>query len=177
VRLEYTLIPLTFGLGAALQAMAGTNIGAGQLGRASRIVWTAAALAAGVTGSIGVLALTWPGTWVGFFHGAPAVQTAAASYLCLVAVTYPFLGLGMTISSAFQAAGRPSWPLASITARALIVAIGGWLVVHTTGTGLVGIGMVAALGLIAFGSMLAFAFRAGAWKTGAPGTASAAKAA
>jgi putative MATE family efflux protein len=172
VRLEYTLIPLTFGLGAALQAMVGTNIGAGQVSRAARIAWTAAGLAAGVTGSIGVVAMTWPGTWVAFFNSASAVQIIAASYLCIVSVTYPFLGLGMTLSSAFQAAGRPSWPLAAITSRALIVAGGGWTVVHATDTGLIGIGVVAAFGLIVFGGMLSIAFRAGAWKAGAPQAAS-----
>jgi putative MATE family efflux protein len=177
VRLEYTLIPLTFGLGAALQAMVGTNIGAGQISRATRIAWTAAGLAAGMTGSIGVLALTWPGTWVAFFNSASAVQIMAASYLCIVAVTYPFLGLGMTISSAFQAAGRPSWPLAAITSRALVVAAGGWIVVHATDTGLLGVGVVAALGLTVFGSMLAIAFRAGAWKAGIPKAAPTGKAA
>jgi Na+-driven multidrug efflux pump len=52
VRLEYVLYPLTFGLGAGLLAMVGTNIGAGQFARASRIAWAAAALATGVTGPL-----------------------------------------------------------------------------------------------------------------------------
>jgi Na+-driven multidrug efflux pump len=167
VRLEYTLIPLTFGLGASLQAMVGTNIGAGQLDRATRIAWTAAALAAGVTGAIGVLAMTWPEVWVAFFNAAPAVQLMAASYLCVVSLTYGFLGLGMTLSSAFQAAGRPFWPLCAITSRAIVVAVGGWLVIHTTDIGLLGIALVAGFGLIVFGATLALRFRAGAWRTGA----------
>ena len=166
VRLEYTLIPLTFGLGASLQAMAGTNLGAGNVARATRIAWTAAGLAAGMTGGIGVLAVMWPEAWVALFNAAPAVHGMAASYLCVVGLTYAFLGLGMTLSSAFQAAARPSWPLAAITSRALVVAAGGWTVVHMTETGLVGIGLVAALGLIVFGGTLGLAFRAGAWLPG-----------
>src|SRR5258708_20308569 len=43
VRLEYVLYPLTFGLGAGLLAMVGTNIGAAQTARAARIPCTAAA--------------------------------------------------------------------------------------------------------------------------------------
>jgi putative MATE family efflux protein len=177
VRLEYTLIPLTFGLGAAVQAMAGTSIGAGQIGRAARIAWTAAGLAAAVTGSIGVLAVTWPGAWVAVFNTDRAVSIVAASYLCVVGVTYPLLGLGMTLSSAFQTAGRPFWPLIAITSRALVVGAGGWIVVHATTTGLVGIAVVAALGLVVLGSMLALAYRAGAWKPSAPRAACAKKAA
>jgi len=48
-RLEFLLIPLVFGLGAAMTAMVGVNIGAGLAARAERIGWqgglTAAALA------------------------------------------------------------------------------------------------------------------------------------
>jgi Na+-driven multidrug efflux pump len=164
VRLEYVQVPLTFGLGAGLLAMAGTNIGAGQLGRATRIAWMAAALAAGVTGLFGLMAVTWPDAWTGFFTAAPAVQLVAASYLCLVGLTYPFLGMGMTLSSAFQAAGRPFWPVVAIASRALIVAVGGSIVIHATDAGLLGLGIVAAGGMIAYGSVLAVTFRAGGWK-------------
>src|SRR5947208_5930311 len=60
VRLEYVLYPLTFRLSPGLLAMVGTNIGAGQLARAARIAWTGAALAASVTGGIGLLGGVWP---------------------------------------------------------------------------------------------------------------------
>jgi Na+-driven multidrug efflux pump len=45
VRLEYIQYPIAFGLGAGVIAMVGTNIGAGQSGRATRIAWTAAGCA------------------------------------------------------------------------------------------------------------------------------------
>ena len=38
-RLEYLLIPLAFGFGAALLSMVGRNIGAGQQARAATIAW------------------------------------------------------------------------------------------------------------------------------------------
>ncbi len=158
VRLEYVQVPLTFGLGAGLLAMVGTSIGAGQIARATRIAWTAAALAASVTGLFGLIAVTWPGAWTGFFTAAPAVQLMAASYLCLVGLTYPFLGMGLTLSSAFQAAGRPFWPLLATASRVLVVAAGGWIVVHATDAGLVGLGIVAAGGMIVYGSILGVTF-------------------
>ena len=40
-RLEYMLVPIAFGVGAALTALVGTNIGAGQHARARRLAWTA----------------------------------------------------------------------------------------------------------------------------------------
>jgi len=164
VRLEYVLYPLTFGLGAGLLAMVGTNIGAGQPARAARIAWTGAALAASVTGGIGLLGVMWPEAWVAFFSATPAIHLMAASYLCVAGVAYPFLGIGLTLSSAFQAAGRPLWPLLGIASRVLVVGAGGWVVIHTTDAGLVGLAFVTAAGLIVYGAILAIAFRAGAWR-------------
>jgi putative MATE family efflux protein len=165
VRLEYVQIPLTFGLGAAAQAMVGTNVGAGQAARASRITWTACAMAAGVTGGIGVLVAIWPGLWLGLFNGGASFQLMAAGYLCVVSLTYPFVGLGLTLSSAFQATGRPLWPLLALSLRVLIVIVGGWLVIHATDFGLGGLGVVAAVSLIVYGTSLAAAFRAGTWRS------------
>ncbi|HZX87809.1 MAG TPA: MATE family efflux transporter, partial [Reyranella sp.] len=42
-RLEYMLIPISFGIGATLTALVGTNIGARQYARAQRLAWTGAA--------------------------------------------------------------------------------------------------------------------------------------
>ena len=41
-RLELILVPIAFGVGAALTAAVGANVGAGQFTRARRIAWTAA---------------------------------------------------------------------------------------------------------------------------------------
>jgi putative MATE family efflux protein len=167
VRLEYVQNPLVFGLGAGLIAMVGTNIGAGQLTRAARITWVALAVAVTATGGIGLFALAWPDVWVALFSASPAVQTMAASYLGVVALAYPFHGLGLALSSAFQAVGRPIWPVLATTSRVLVVAVGGWIAIRWTGSGLTGLALVAAAGMIVYGSTLAIAFRAGAWRAGA----------
>ena len=39
-RLEYMLVPISFGIGATLTALVGTNIGARQFARAQRVAWT-----------------------------------------------------------------------------------------------------------------------------------------
>jgi len=164
-RLEYLLYPLAFGLGAGVLAMVGTNIGAGNSSRAARIAWTAATLAAVVTGCIGLFGVTWPSAWARLFTTAPDVHALAADYLVIAGLAYPFLGLGLTLASAFQAAGRPLWPLLGITGRALVVTLGGWIAIHLAGTGLTGLAVVAASGLIVYGASLAIAFRAGVWRT------------
>lgn len=176
VRLEYLLYPLAFGLGAAVLTMVGTNIGAGNIARAARIAWTAAALAAGVTGCIGLFGVISPGIWTGLFTTSPEVQGLAAGYLAIVGLAYPFLGTGLTLASAFQAAGRALWPLLGITSRALVVAVGGWIAVHLLGTGLSGLAVVGASGLIVYGASLTIAFRAGVWQTPRTPISAAAKA-
>jgi putative MATE family efflux protein len=165
VRLEYLLYPLAFGLGAGVIAMVGTNIGAGKPARAARVAWTAAGLASGVTGCIGLFGVMFPDVWTDLFTAAPDVHILAAKYLVIAGLAYPFLGLGLTLASAFQAAGRPLWPLLGITGRAIVVAVGGWIVVHLAGADLNRLAIVAAGGLIVYGSSIAIAFRAGVWRT------------
>ncbi|HEV2623980.1 MAG TPA: MATE family efflux transporter [Xanthobacteraceae bacterium] len=164
VRLEYLLYPLAFGLGAGVLAMVGTNIGAGKTARAARIAWTAAALAAGITGCIGLFGATLPDIWTSLFTNAADIHVLTAGYLLITGGAYPFLGLGLTLASSFQAAGRPLWPIVSIASRAVIVAVGGWTVVHLTSAGLGGLAVIAAAGLIVYGAGLAIAFRAGLWQ-------------
>jgi putative MATE family efflux protein len=174
VRLEYLLYPLAFGLGAGVLGMVGTNVGAGNFARAARIAWTAAGLAGGITGCVGLFGATLPGIWSSLFTDVPQVHVLAAAYLVIAGLAYPFLGLGLIFASAFQAAGRPLWPLIGITSRALVVAIGGWITVHLTGAGLSGLAVVAALGLIVYGATLTIAFRSGGWWTSMAQTAPAA---
>jgi len=174
VRLEYLLYPLAFGLGAGVLAMVGTNIGAGKIVRAERIAWTAAALAAGVTGCIGIFGAMLPDIWASLFTAAPDVHALVAHYLVTTGGAYAFLGLGLVLASAFQAAGRPLWPLVGITSRAIVVAVGGWTALHLTSSevgglgGLGGLAAAAAAGLMVYGASLAAAFRAGFWRSARP---------
>lgn len=174
VRLEYLLYPLAFGLGAGALAMVGTNIGAGNFARAERIAWIAAGLAAAMTGCIGLFGVTLPDVWTSLFTTAPSVYVLAVRYLAITGSAYVFLGLGLTLASSFQAAGRPLWPLIGITGRAAVVSAGGWVVVHLTGAGLDGLAAVAAAGLAVYGASLAIAFRAGFWRAPRPQMAAAA---
>ena len=66
-----------FGIGTALIAMVGANIGAGRLARAHRIGWTGGA--ALVAGAIGTATALWPEAWAGIFTVDAAVFAAAAA--------------------------------------------------------------------------------------------------
>jgi len=168
VRLEYLLYPLAFGLGAGVLGMVGTNIGAGKLARAARIAWIAAGLAAAITGCIGLFGVMLPDLWTSLFTSVPDIHVMAARYLSITGGAYGFIGLGLTLASSFQAAGRPLWPLIGITGRAIVVTVGGWTVLHITGADLDALAAIAAAGLMVYGASLAAAFRAGFWQTPQP---------
>jgi putative MATE family efflux protein len=163
-RLEYLQIPLVFGMGAALVAMVGTNVGAGQLARAEHIAWTGAGLAAIVTGSIGLFAAAFPGVWLGLFSADPDVHAVGATYLTIVGPAYGFFGLGLALYFASQGAGRLAWPLTAGFIRLTLATAGGWLLGYGLGWGLPGIFAAMALGLVAMAATTATAIKLGAWR-------------
>ena len=61
--------------------------------------------------------------------------------------------------SAFQSTRQPQFPLAAMTCRLLVVVVGGWIAIEVLQAGLVGLGVVTALGLATWGIVLAVAFR------------------
>ena len=158
VRLEYLLYPLNFGLGAAVLAMVGSNIGARQFSRAARIAWTAVGLSACVMASVSVLAIGAPDVWMVLFSNDPDMLAAATPYLAIVGLAYPFVAAN-TLMSAFQSTRQPEWPLTAMTCRLLVVVVGGWIAIEVLQSGLVGLGVVTALGLATWGVVLMAAFR------------------
>jgi putative MATE family efflux protein len=164
VRLEYLQIPLVFGFGSALVTMVGTNIGAGYGARAERVAWVGAGLAAAVTGSIGLFGALFPRTWIGLFSAESELLTAGTTYLSIVGPTYGFFGLGLALYFASQGAGQILWPLLAGGIRLCIAAGGGWIALHWFGGGLVALFTAIALGLMAYGTTVAVAIKAGAWR-------------
>ena len=164
-RLEYMLIPLSFGLGAPLVALVGTNLGAGQRERALRAAWVGAVLAAGMTGAIGLAAAVWPGAWLRLFGDDPAMIAAGTEYLRMVGPAYGAFGLGMALYFASQGAGRLAWPLAAAVVRMVVAVGGGWLALRA-GAGLHGVFLALAAGLVVMGAVNAGSVAMGAWFTG-----------
>jgi putative MATE family efflux protein len=131
-RLEYILVPIAFGFGGALTAMVAANLGAHQAARAKRVTWTGAGLVWLVTGAIGLVAAVQPSWWMTLFTTDAAVQAAGSTYLRIVGGSYGFFGLGLALFFASQGAGRMRWPLVASGSRLAVVAVGGWLALHTT---------------------------------------------
>ena len=162
-RLDYLQIPLLFGLGTAVVTMVGINVGADQMARARRIAWIGAAIAFGVTETIGLLAAIFPYGWLGLFSDEPAVLDLGALYLRTVAPFYGAIGVGMTLYFASQGAKRVLWPVLSSTTRMTVAAFIGWLAVARFGASLATLFQIVAVAALLFGSITSVAILAGAW--------------
>jgi Na+-driven multidrug efflux pump len=137
-RLEYILIPLAFGFGAAIVAMVGTNWGAKQYRRARTIAWVGGATVAGSCAAIGLIVALVPGLWMGLFSDNEEIIRFGTEYLRIVGPIYGFYGLGMALFFATQGFGSV---ILTVTANALrlLVSAGGavgaiyWLDLGATG--------------------------------------------
>jgi Na+-driven multidrug efflux pump len=154
-RLEYMQIPLIFGFGTALVTMVGMNIGAGQEARARRIAWIGAAMAFGVTESIGLAAMAFPHVWIGLFSEDPNVLSMGTQYIWTVAPFYGAVGIGLALYFASQGAKRVLFPVLAGTIRMIIAGFVGWSAVVWFGAGLSTLFQIGALAAVVYGGLTA----------------------
>lgn len=127
-RLEFLLIPIAFGIGVASVPMVGMAIGAGDVARARRVAWTAAAVSAINLGIIGLVVIVAPDLWAGLFTSDEGVLTHARDYLRITGAAFPFFGIGLTLYFASQGSGKILGPVIAGTVRlALVALVGAWL--------------------------------------------------
>jgi len=165
-RLEFMLIPITFGIGAALTALVGTNIGARQYQRAQRVAWIGALMAGGLAGLIGIVVAIWPDLWLGLFASDARVLASGRHYLSIVGPVYGLFGLAMALYFASQGTGEMVWPVVANVARIAIAVGGSLLALDQFGWGVSGLYASVATGIVAFALLLAFSTTRRAW-TGA----------
>jgi len=161
-RLEFLLVPIAFSVGIASLPMVGLAIGAGDVARARKVAWTAGAIAAAGLGSLGILLAVFPQLWVGIFTGDPGVQAAAALYLRFAGPAFIFFGLSLALYFSSQGAGRVWGPLLAGTARLLLIAIGGWLLIRFEAPSWALFALVAA-GMAAMGTLTAASIALTPW--------------
>ncbi|WP_172980376.1 MATE family efflux transporter [Tardiphaga sp. P9-11] len=132
-RLEFLLVPLSYGVGGPVGILVSTNLGAGQVDRAVKASWLGVAIAAGVTEAIGVCAALLPDVWTGIFTSDPVVQSVGAQYLRVVGPFFGFFGIGYVLYCTGQATGRLALPVFGALTRAAIAIVGGYLLLGIHG--------------------------------------------
>lgn len=163
-RLEYLMVPISFGVGAPLVAIVGTNIGAGQSARAFRAAWLGGALGFCLTEAVGVAAAIHPLAWLSLFGHDPAMLATGAHYLRIVGPWYGMFGLGLVLYFASQGAGRLAWPIAAQFFRLLLAGVGGNIAIRMGGS-LTGVFWIIGLALGVFGGTVAASILLGGWTT------------
>lgn len=128
-RLEFMLVPIAFAFGTASIPMVGMAMGAGMIGRARRVAWTAAAAAGVLVGLIGLAVAIEPALWVSLFTSDLGVTEAAHSYFRWAGPGFGFFGAGVCLYFSSQGAAKVGGPVLAGTVRLVLVAVGGWWLV------------------------------------------------
>ena len=162
-RLEFLLIPLIFGFGAASTAMVGIHFGAKKFERAHRVGWTASFISAGIAGLIGITVAVFPEIWANAFTDVEAVRIACRTYLQIVAPFYAFFAVALCLYFASQGAGRVLWPVIAVAVRFAIVVIGGLILAMLEETRIEPFFILIAAGMATQAILTGLAIRLGAW--------------
>ena len=123
IRLELLLIPIIFGVGGALIAIVGANVGANKFQRAVQMTWKGTAFSVLVVGIIGLFFSFYPHLWSNFFTYYPQAIEAAEVYLRVVAPFYAFFALGLGLYFVCQAFNTLFWPVVGTFIRLFFVVI------------------------------------------------------
>jgi putative MATE family efflux protein len=162
-RLEYMLVPISFGIGATLTTLVGTNIGARQFARAQRVAWTGALMAGAIAATIGAVVALSPDLWLGLFTTDPGALASGRTYLHIVGPVYGFFGLAMALYFASQGTGEMVWPVMANLSRIAIALCGSLLALDVMGWGVRGLFTFVALGIVSFSLVIAFSTTRRAW--------------
>ncbi|MCY4451313.1 MAG: MATE family efflux transporter [Immundisolibacterales bacterium] len=169
-RLELMLVPIAFGVGAALTAAVGVNVGAGQFARARRFAWTGAGATLALTGLMGACVAVVPGLWLDLFTADPGAYEFGVLSLTIAAPFYGLFGAGQAFYFASQGTGRMVLPVTVSFIRFLGVVAGGALAA-ALGWGVAAVFVAVAVGLTLMGAGQALCLLGPGWRAARPGGA------
>ena len=162
-RIEFLITPIVLSIGASLTALVGTCVGAGNRDRAIKAAMVGAGLAAVIGAGIGLPLALAPLAWIPLFASNADVAAMTTSYIQYAGPCYALLAVGLVLYFAAQGAGRMRWPVIATFVR-FSVAVGGAYVWVTQGGGFEAIIMMAAAGMVLYGSIIALSLKLGAWR-------------
>jgi putative MATE family efflux protein len=162
-RLEFLLVPVIFGIGAALITLVGVHFGAAKFRRGYRIAWTGSLAAAAICGLVGVTLAFVPQLWAHQFTEVEEVREICRLYLRIAGPGYAFFGLGLCLYFASQGAGHILWPVLGALLRLVIIAGGGLAMFAMDRASPEILFTLVAVGMTAYGLLTAGAIWLGAW--------------
>jgi Na+-driven multidrug efflux pump len=136
-RVEGVVYVVSVGVGAAVAAIVGQSLGAGDVRRAQRAGWLGTLAVSGVGVLMAVVSLAIPEPLAALFSDDPAVVAEAARYLRIAACSQLFLGAEVVLESAMGGAGWTVAPMVGSTVITLLrLPLGAWAAARWGVTGL-----------------------------------------
>ena len=164
IRLELLLIPIIFGVGGALIAIVGANVGANKFQRAVQMTWKGTALSVLVVGIIGLFFSFYPDIWSNFFTYNTQAIEAAEVYLGVVAPFYAFFALGLGLYFVCQAFNTLFWPVVGTFLRLFFVVIITLVFLYNNLATPYLLFLTMSSGLIIYGLFISLSLHFGPWK-------------
>jgi len=164
-RLDYFMTPILFAWGSAVLTMVAINVGAGQMARAKAVGWTGIIAAAVFFKVVGLAIAIFPDPYVFSLTDDPEVADYALDYLQIVAPAYALLAFGFIAFYVAQGTGNVAPLFFAGTARIVLAAGGGYLVVAHYDGDIRAIAIMVFVGLVAYAAVSALVLlRRSAWK-------------
>lgn len=161
-RMESIVYVASVGMGAAVAAIVGQSLGAGDAARAARAGWVSTGVVSVVGLSMAIASLLFAEQFAGIFSNDPAVITEAARYLRISAFSQLFLGAEVVLESAMAGAGWTVVPMVlSTSITALRLPVGAWA---AASWGTAGLWWTIALTAAARGVVMAVLWKWGRWR-------------
>lgn len=161
-RLESVVYVVSVGMGAAVAAIVGQSLGAGDVRRAARAGWYATGIVSVIGLIMAVVSFVFATEFVSIFSTDPAVVAEASHYLRIAAFSQLFLGAEVVLESAMGGAGWTLMPmLLSTFITASRLPLGAWAAAQWGTTGL---WWTLALTAAARGAVMALLWGWGRWR-------------
>jgi putative MATE family efflux protein len=127
-RFDFVLLTICYGTGIAVLTLVGFASGAGRPQLVRAYARRAVLLLATVIAVPTVLLWCWPQLWLGLFTDDAAILATGQRYFRIIGLTYPLMGISMTLAFAFQGIGRALMPLVIGALRVTVIVAGAvWL--------------------------------------------------
>ncbi len=161
-RVESWLYTISLGFGAAVAAIVGQNLGAGEVERAEKSGWITVGYVMIPAVILSVMELTVAQDFAAIFTTDRMTQMMGAEYLRISALSNMFLGAEIVLEAALGGAGTTLPPmLTSTSLTAVRVPLAIWAAARY---GLIGVWWVIILTAAARGMAMALIWRSGVWK-------------
>ena len=164
IRLELLLIPIIFGIGGALIAIVGANVGANKFKRAVHMTWKGTSFSILIVGIIGLFFSIYPDLWSGLFTSDLQTKATTKTYLNLVAPFYAFFALGLGLYFVCQAFNTLFWPVAGTFLRLTFVVIITLILLYNNLASPYLLFVTMSTGLIIYGLFISLSLHFGPWK-------------